>query len=54
MEEFLQLLDAEYRNWRKKLLLTVVKNPQIMESTIRQAEKAWRYVKRMFKDFGVN
>ncbi|MDQ0202793.1 MBL fold metallo-hydrolase [Pectinatus haikarae] len=54
MEEFLQLLDADYRRWRKKLLSAVVRNPQIMESAIRQAEKGWRYVKRMFKDFGIN
>ena len=54
MEEFLQTLDGEYRQWRKKLLSTVTRNPQTMESAIRQAEKGWRYVKRMFKDFGVN
>ncbi|TCS79662.1 MBL fold metallo-hydrolase RNA specificity domain-containing protein [Pectinatus cerevisiiphilus] len=54
MEEFLQLLDADYRQWRKRLLLAVIRDPQIMESAIRQAEKGWRYVKRMFKDFGIN
>ncbi len=54
MEEFLQTLDGEYRQWRRKLLSSVTRNPQTMESAIRQAEKGWRYVKRMFKDFGVN
>ncbi|WP_196592522.1 MBL fold metallo-hydrolase RNA specificity domain-containing protein [Pectinatus sottacetonis] len=54
MEEFLQLIDSEYRQWRKKLLAAVIRNPQIMESSMRQAQKGWRYVKRIFKDFGIN
>lgn len=54
MEEFLQLIDSDYQQWRKKILAAVLREPQIMENTMRQTQKGWRYMKRMFKDFGIN
>ncbi len=54
MEEALQLIDAEYNQWRKKLLTAVVRDPKIMEGTIKQAYKGMRYMKRLFKDYGIN
>jgi metallo-beta-lactamase family protein len=51
MEEFLETLDADYRQFRRQLLRIVIQEPAIMESVIRTVEKGWRYLKKLFTRF---
>ena len=54
MEEFFRDIDSDYRRWRRRIINLVVKNPELMPSSVRTVEKGWRYVKRLFKDFGIS
>ncbi len=54
MEEFFMDIDSDYRRWRRRIINLVVKNPELMPSAIKTVEKGWRYVKRLFKDFGIS
>ena len=50
MEEYLQLLDAEYRQFRRQLLYFVIREPATMESVIKNVEKGWRYLKKLISN----
>ena len=54
MEDFFGDIDASYRQFRRRIINLVVKNPELMSEAIRTTEKGWRYVKRLFKDFGIS
>ena len=54
MEDFFMDIDASYRQFRRRIINLVVKNPELMSEAIRTTEKGWRYVKRLFKDFGIS
>ncbi len=54
MEEALSVFDSEYRQLRKKMRNAALRDPRTMESILRQGEKGMRYMKRLFKDFGIN
>lgn len=54
MEDFFQDIDSDYRRLRRRVINLVVKNPELMQSSMRTIEKGWRYVKRLFKDFGIS
>ena len=54
MEDFFVDIDASYRQFRRRIINLVVKNPELMSEAIRTTEKGWRYVKRLFKDFGIS
>ena len=51
MEEFLETLDADYRQFRREILRIVIREPAVMESVIRTVEKGWRYLKKLFNVF---
>ena len=54
MEDFFLDIDASYRQTRRRIINLVVKNPELMPAAQRTVEKGWRYVKRLFKDFGIS
>lgn len=54
MEEFFIDIDHDYRQLRRRVINLVVKNPELMPSAINIIQKGWRYVKRLFKDFGIS
>ena len=54
MEDFFMDIDSSYRQFRRRIINMVVKNPELMPAAIRTTEKGWRYVKRLFKDFGIS
>ena len=54
MEEFFTDIDVSYRQFRRRIINLVVKNPELMPAATRTVEKGWRYLKRLFKDFGIN
>lgn len=54
MEDFFRDIDASYRQTRRRIINLVVKNPELMPAAQRTVEKGWRYVKRLFKDFGIS
>ena len=46
----MQIID----NYVVELLNLVVKNPELMPAAMNTIQKGWRYVKRLFKDFGIS
>ena len=54
MEDFFVDIDADYRQLRRRIINLVVKNPELMPSAVSTIQKGWRYVKRLFKDFGIS
>lgn len=53
MEEFLETLDSDYRQFRRLLLRIVIREPASMESVVRTVEKGWKYLKKLFNNFDV-
>jgi metallo-beta-lactamase family protein len=53
MEEFLEMMDKDYRQLRHMLLGIVIRSPELMESVIKTVEKGWRYMKKLFNHFGI-
>ena len=47
-------VDADYRQLRRRIINLVVKNPELMPAAMNTIQKGWRYVKRLFKDFGIS
>lgn len=54
MEDFFVDVDADYRQLRRRIINLVVKNPELMPAAMNTIQKGWRYVKRLFKDFGIS
>lgn len=54
MEDFFVGVDADYRQLRRRIINLVVKNPELMPAAMNTIQKGWRYVKRLFKDFGIS
>ena len=48
------MFDADYRQLRRRIINLVVKNPELMPAAMNTIQKGWRYVKRLFKDFGIS
>lgn len=54
MEDFFMDIDHDYRQLRRRIINLVIKNPELMPSAMNTIQKGWRYVKRLFKDFGIS
>jgi len=50
LEEFLTLIDADYRQLRQKLLRTVFKEPEKFQDITKNINKGWHYFKKLFND----
>jgi metallo-beta-lactamase family protein len=50
LEEFLTLIDADYRQLRQKLLRTVFKEPEKLQDITKNINKGWNYFKKLFND----
>jgi metallo-beta-lactamase family protein len=53
MEDFLRTVDSVYRLQRRKILQTVIKNPELMEPIIKTVQKGWNYMKKLFSSYNI-
>ena len=53
MEDFLRTVDSVYRLQRRKILQTVIKNPELMEPIIKTVQKGWNYMKKLFANYNI-
>lgn len=53
MEDFLRDYDADYRQFRQKILRLVIRQPKMLEPTIRLMTKGRNYIRRIFAPFNI-
>lgn len=53
MEEFLRTVDSVYRQQRRRLLHLVIRQPELMEPVIKNVEKGWNYMKKLFNNYNI-